>query len=90
MTTWLEQQMSDPEFRLALAQEEPLMEFLDALHEAMQAQELSRSALARRYGTTCSYVSQVFRGHRALTLSTASKLAHACGYRLRVTLEKED
>lgn len=70
--TWAAE--SDERTRL-LAQERLITEVTEALWEAMQRADVSKSELASRLGKTKGYVSQLFSGSRNMTLRTLAEIA---------------
>lgn len=63
------------------------IEFTEELARAMDEQDVSRTELARRIGTSPAYITKVLRGNANFTLTTMTKLALAVGMQLRVRLE---
>jgi ribosome-binding protein aMBF1 (putative translation factor) len=61
--------------------------FTEELARAMDEQDVSRTELARRIGTSPAYITKVLRGNANFTLTTMTKLALAVGMQLRVRLE---
>lgn len=64
-----------------------LLEFVDLVTGAMDAQGISGSELARRMGTSRAYVSKVLAGESNLTIATMGKIAFALGMRVTTTLQ---
>jgi transcriptional regulator with XRE-family HTH domain len=63
-----------------------VLEFLDGLVAAMDAQRVNSAELARRMGTSRAWVSRVLRGESNLTFATMSKLALALDMRVTTQL----
>ena len=63
-----------------------ILDFTEALFDAMDQQGISRAELARRLGTSQAYVTRVLRGNANFTLKTMSKLALALEMELEVGL----
>ncbi len=68
--------------RRLLRQEELILEATEGLVEAIDAQGLSRSELARRIGKSKAFVSQALSGRRNMTLRTLADLGDAVGTRV--------
>jgi transcriptional regulator with XRE-family HTH domain len=66
-----------------------ILEFTEALFNAMDEQGVSRAELARRLGTSQAYVTRVLRGNANFTLKTMNKLAFALGLELEVVLRPQ-
>ena len=58
-----------------LAQERLITDVTEALWEAMQRADVSKSELAKRLGRTKGHVSQLFSGSRNMTLRTLAEIA---------------
>lgn len=87
--------MREPGFRQLMeeAQSHPdywyesaILDFTEAVYEAMQNQGVTRTELARRLCTSQAYVTRVLSGNANFTLKTMSKLAFALGLELEVAL----
>jgi transcriptional regulator with XRE-family HTH domain len=87
--TLYEEFEASPEKRKMLRQEELILQVTESFVEALNETNTTRSELARKLNKTKSFVTQLFRGGRNLTLRTMSDVADAMGYRIRVTLEPE-
>ncbi|MEM7356626.1 MAG: helix-turn-helix transcriptional regulator [Acidobacteriota bacterium] len=61
-------------------------ELTEAICDRMEKQEISRTELARRLGTSPAYVTKILRGNANFTLATMVKLARALGCELRLQL----
>lgn len=66
-----------------------LTDFARDLHERMRTQKISSAELARRMGTSKSYVSQMLDGGN-FTLQTMVKVAMALGAVVRIRLEGKE
>ncbi len=53
--------------------------FLSEVEKAMEKEGITRKELARRIGTSASYVTQLFRGDRLLNFNTVAKMEKALG-----------
>ncbi len=87
--------MSEPTFKALFDEarrhpdyryEGTILDFTEALFDAMDRQGISRAELARRLGTSQAYVTRVLRGNANFTLKTMSKLALALEMELEVGL----
>jgi len=63
--------------------------FTEALWAAMAEQDITRTDLARRLGTSQAYVTRVLSGNANFTLKTMTKLAFALGMQLDVGLRPQ-
>jgi transcriptional regulator with XRE-family HTH domain len=87
MTSHFEEVYADPQRRRQLQQEITILDATERVHEAMNAQGVSRVELARRLGTSKGHVTQLLDGSRNMTLRTLSDMFFALG--LAVTFEVE-
>ncbi|MCB1234477.1 MAG: helix-turn-helix transcriptional regulator [Verrucomicrobiae bacterium] len=55
----------------------------------MKEQEVTKSELARRIGTSPAYVTKILRGETNFTLDTMVKIAHALNCRLQTHLARQ-
>jgi len=89
MATKVINDMSDPEFRRLLAQEELILEVTETLCELLEKENVSRKDLADRLGKTKGFVSQLLNGGRNLTLRTVADILYVLGYKVTLTPYKE-
>ncbi len=61
-----------------------IIDFTEDIIATMERQQVSRSDLAKRLGTSQAYVTKVLRGNVNFTLGTMTRLAHALGAVVRV------
>lgn len=66
-----------PGFDLEVKQFECVLDYITAVEQAMEAKQVTQSALARSLGKTRAWVSKVLGKKRNLTFFTAVELAHA-------------
>ena len=66
--------------------ETAILDLTEDVTRLMDEQRVSRSALARRIGTSPAYVTQVLRGNANYTLKTMTKLGLALDSELRIHL----
>ena len=66
-----------PGFDLEVKQFECVLDYVTAIEEAMEAKQVTQSALARTLGKTRAWVSKVLNKKRNLTFFTAVELADA-------------
>ena len=71
-------------------EEGAILDFTEALYDAMQRQGVTRAELARRLGTSQAYITRVLSGNANFTLKTMTKLAHALGMQLDVGLSAQE
>jgi transcriptional regulator with XRE-family HTH domain len=67
-------------------EEGAVLDFTEALHDAMEEQGTTRTELARRLGTSQAYITRVLSGRANFTLKTMARLALALGLQLEVGL----
>lgn len=53
--------------------------FLSEVEKAMDREGITRKELAKRIGTSASYITQLFRGDRLLNFNTMAKMEQALG-----------
>ena len=85
---WTERQTRTPEARRRYEQERLILWTTEAICEAMEEQGLDRAAVAGKLGTSRANVTQLLSGSRNMTLRSLAGLAHACGMRADISLEK--
>ena len=71
-----------------------ILDFTEGLHKMMEANEVSRSELARRLGVSPAYITKVLRGNVNFTLDSMVRLARAAGgrsvFRLHQKLRRKE
>lgn len=77
---------NDPANAEAVKAQQSRMDLVIALHNARKAAGLTQKELAERIGTKQTYIAQLERGRRNITLATIEKYARACGKRIAITL----
>jgi transcriptional regulator with XRE-family HTH domain len=82
--------MSDPQFRKLLAQEELILEVTETICDILENEKISRKGLADRLGKSKGFVSQLLNGGRNLTLRTMADNFHVLGYKVTLTAHKEE
>jgi transcriptional regulator with XRE-family HTH domain len=73
----LEDLVGTPGFAREVKQFECVLEYVTAVEQAMEAKQVTQSALARKLGKTRAWVSKVLGKKRNLTFFTAVELADA-------------
>ena len=63
-----------------------VMSFGTQLRLARKRKGLTQKELAEKIGTKQTYIAQLERGRRNITLATIEKYARACGKRIAITL----
>lgn len=56
-----------------------MFRFLSKVEQVMDAEQISKKELAERIGTSASYITQLFRGHKLVNLITLAKMQDALG-----------
>jgi len=67
-----------------------MFSFLDKIQQVADEQNLKRKDLAKKIGTSPSYITQLFRGDKLVNLTTLAKFKDALGIEFNISLEKED
>lgn len=60
--------------------------FAEEIFVLMERQDVTRSELARRLGTSPAYITKILRGNANFTLASMERLARALGADLRIQL----
>ncbi len=84
---WVARQETSDESRRFHERDRLAVWTIDAIAGLVQDQGLSKAELARKIGTSRSYVTQIFSGSKNLTLATVADLAWALGLRACVKFE---
>lgn len=58
--------------------------FLSIVEEEMEQKGWNKKELAERIGTSASYITQLFRGHKLVNLLTLAKIQNALGIQFRI------
>lgn len=66
-----------------------ILEFTEGLYDLMQNKKISRKELAKRLGTSPSYVTKVLRGDVNFTIDSMVRLAKALGGTIQVHIGPE-
>ncbi len=77
---------NDPANAQEIAERQARMDMVVALYNARKAAGLTQAQVAEKMGTKQTYVAQLERGRRNLTLGTLVRFAAACGKRVAFTL----
>ena len=62
------------------------MELVMALHKARKEAGLTQEQVAKRMGTSQTYIAAIERGRKNVSFSTIARFARACGKRVAITL----
>ena len=81
--TLTDQLINTPERRRLYQQEYAIQQATDLICELMNNDEVSRSELARRLGTTKGYVTQMLDGRTNMTVRTLADVMTALQYTIR-------
>jgi len=84
---WVARQESSDEARRSYERERLALWTMDAIAGLMEDHDMSKADLARKIGTSRSYVTQIFSGSKNPTLATVADLAWALGFRACVKFE---
>lgn len=85
MTTLYERELRDKEMARLFAQEELIDEATELIATTMGWENISKSELALRIGSSKAYVTQLLAGSRNMTLRTFADLMHAMDRRVLLT-----
>jgi transcriptional regulator with XRE-family HTH domain len=77
---------ADPAQRAALRKEELILAVTCAVSEEIERQQITKTDLAQRMGTSRSHVTMLLGGGRNLTLGTIAEMAEALGCKVEVRL----
>jgi transcriptional regulator with XRE-family HTH domain len=64
-----------------------MAKFLSEVQEITDKKGINRKELAAEIGTSASYLTQLFRGHKLLNLLTAAKLQRALDIKFNITID---
>jgi transcriptional regulator with XRE-family HTH domain len=64
--------------------------FLMLIEREMEVHSITRRELAERIGTSPSYVTQLFRGHKMANIETLAKIELALGIEFDIKLDRSD
>jgi transcriptional regulator with XRE-family HTH domain len=84
---WVERQGSSDEARRFHESDRLAVWTMDEIAGLMDEKNVSKADLARKIGTSRSYVTQLFSGSKNPTLATVADLAWALGFRAYVKFE---
>jgi transcriptional regulator with XRE-family HTH domain len=76
--------ISDPKRRRIYEREALAFEAAELISRLMEEQQVSKTDLARRVGTSKSHVTQLLSGSRNMTLRTLAELAFAVGHKVEI------
>jgi transcriptional regulator with XRE-family HTH domain len=76
--------ISDPKRRRIYEREALAFEAAELISRLMEEQQVSKTDLARRVGTSKSHVTQLLSGSRNMTLRTLADLAFALGHKVEI------
>jgi transcriptional regulator with XRE-family HTH domain len=86
LTDWL----STDERRMEFAEEELIVDAAEEIWAAMAAAGATKKDIADRLGKSKAFVSQLLNGSRNMTLRSLADIAHCVGYRVALSLERQD
>lgn len=62
--------------------------FLSEVEKVLDERKLTKKALAKKVGTSPSYITQLFRGHKLLSMEMISKIQYALKIKFTVKAEQ--
>lgn len=77
---------TDPANRDEANEQLSRMELVMALHKARKEAGLTQEQVAKRMGTSQTYIAAIERGRKNVSFSTIARFARACGKRVSITL----
>lgn len=76
-------------FNLEFETEMIQIRFMSEVERLMEENEITKTKLAKKIGTSPSFITQLFQGNKKLNLETIAKLQHALNYKFRVDAVKD-
>jgi transcriptional regulator with XRE-family HTH domain len=86
LTEWL----STEERRVAFAEEALIVDVAEQIWAAMESAKITKSEIADRLHKSKAFISQMLNGSRNMTLRSLADIAHCIGYRVNLSLERQD
>jgi transcriptional regulator with XRE-family HTH domain len=86
LSDWL----STDERRVAFAEEALIVDVAERIWAAMASANVTKSEIAERLGKSKAFISQMLNGSRNMTLRSLADIAHSIGFRVSVSLERQD
>ena len=86
LTDWL----STEERRVAFAEEALIVDVAEQIWAAMASAKITKSEIAERLHKSKAFISQMLNGSRNMTLRSLADIAHCIGYRVSLSLERQD
>ena len=77
---------TDPANRDEVNEQLSHMELVMALHKARKEAGLTQEQVAKRMGTSQTYIAAIERGRKNVSFSTIARFARACGKKVAITL----
>ena len=75
---------TEPDDKAELEAKMLMAQFLSLIQEEVDRRQLQRKELAEMIGTSASYLTQLFRGHKLMNLKTAAKLQMALDLKFEI------
>jgi len=75
---------TEPDDKVELEAKMLMARFLSLIQEEADRRQLKRKELAEMIGTSASYLTQLFRGHKLMNLKTAAKLQMALDLKFEI------
>lgn len=67
-----------------------MAKFLENIQEVAAQKGLKKKDLAQKIGTSASYITQLYRGHKLLNLMTLAKLQRALDIEFEISIKKSE
>jgi ribosome-binding protein aMBF1 (putative translation factor) len=78
-------EFSNVDDKIELESKMLMAQFLAIIQEEADRRQLKRKELAEMIGTSASYITQLFRGHKLMNLVTIAKFQSALGLKFEIT-----
>jgi transcriptional regulator with XRE-family HTH domain len=82
--------LSTEERRAEFAEETLIVEVAEQIWGAMASTGVTKSEIAERLGKSKAFISQMLNGSRNMTLRSLADIAHCIGYRVQLSLQRQD
>lgn len=67
-----------------------MFQFLDKIQIEAEAKKINRKTLAKKIGTSASYITQLFRGDKLINLTTLAKFQKELDLQFKISVNQED
>ena len=67
-----------------------MFQFLDKVQKIADEKNLNRKKLAKKIGTSASYITQLFRGNKLVNITTLAKFQKELDFKFNISIENEN